>query len=266
MKFNRILLLLIGAAVLTSSCVSKKTFDALQAEKDDLAMKFEKLEADFASTKESQQAEIASLKEANMSLTNDKNSLNSGLADAKKEFEAKLAEIQGSLNDKQRQMDQLRGEINSAFATVESAVSSSNARINNLENFLYLDFDNDVNFRSGSARVSADDKETLESIANMLNTNPTLALIIEGHTDSQTMNADAAYASNMELSFARANAVVKKLVKMGVNPAQLIPAGRGEYAPIADNESAEGRKQNRRTEAIVVPNIGTLYRVYKSGK
>lgn len=263
MKLNiNLFVLIIGIATLAASCVSKKSFDALQAEKDDLAMKLEKLQTDFDSANENQQQEIAALKESNSSLSTQKDAINADLEKVRGDFESKLSEVQSDVDDKQRQLDALKGEINSAFADVEQAVTSSNARINEIENFLYLDLDDEVNFRSGSAIVSPSDEETLQTLADMLNGNPNVALIIEGHTDSRSISNED-YSDNWDLSVSRATAVVRKLIKMGVNPEQLIASGRSEFMPMDDNTTADGRKNNRRTEAILVPNIGKLYRVAK---
>ncbi len=264
MKFNtQLITLFIGVCILSISCVSKKSFDALQAEKDELAMKLDKLQADFDSSKSSQEAEIAALKDANTNLSSQKTALNADLEKAKSDFDMKLAKVQESVDDKQSQLDNLRGEINAAFADVENAVAGSNARINEIENFLYLDLNDELDFRSGSARVDPNDKETLQMLANMLTGNPNVAMIIEGHTDSKQILDGKQYKDNWDLSVSRATAVVRKLIDMGVNPDQLIASGRAEFMPTGDNTTAEGRAENRRTEAILVPNIGKLYRVTK---
>jgi chemotaxis protein MotB len=262
MKSYKVLFtLIVGIGLLTSSCVSKKSFDALQSEKDELAMQLEKLQADFDATKANQDSEISSLKDANMSLSSQKSSLDADLAQTKKDMNSKISAVQADVDDKQTQLDALRAEINSAFADVDAAVAGSNARISEMENFLYLDLENDVDFSSGSTRVSADDTETLETLANMLKNNPKVALIIEGHTDSKKVLDGKAYKDNWDLSVARATEVIRKLVSMGVNADQLIASGRAENMPVADNDSADGRAQNRRTEAILVPNVGKLYKL-----
>lgn len=267
MKLNRTLLLLVfGLAIISVSCVSKKSFDALQSEKDDLAMKLDKLQSDFDASKTAQEAEIMSLKDSNSSLTSQKQALDADLKKTKTDFESQITEVKSSVDDKQRQLDALRGEINTAFADVEQAVAGSNARINEIENFLYLDLNDEINFRSGSANVDPNDEETLKTLADMLAKNPKVALIIEGHTDSKGVLSGKKYDDNWDLSVSRATAVVRKLIKMGVNPEQLIASGRSQYMPATDNDTAEGRNQNRRTEAILVPNIGKLYRVYKNGE
>ena len=260
-SFKTLLALVLGIALVSTSCVSKKSFEALQGEKDDLGMKLEKLQADFDATKTSQDSEIASLKQANANLSTQKSSLDADLMATKKEMDSKIAEVQANVDDKQAQLNALRAEINSAFAEVDNAVSGSNARIKEVENFLYLDVANEVDFKSGSTRVSGDDTETLEMLANMLKGNPSVALIIEGHTDDKQILDGKAYKDNWDLSVARATEVIRALIDMGVDPDQLIASGRGENMPVADNETADGRAQNRRTEAILVPNIGKLYKL-----
>ena len=267
MTLNKTLLTLaLGIALISTSCVSKKSFNALQTENGELAMKLDKLQSEFDAAKKSQDSEIMSLKDANSSLSSQKQTLDSDLMKTKNQFNSEIAAIKSSVDDKQRQLDALRGEINSAFADIEQAVTSSNAKINEIENFLYLDLNDEINFRSGSASVDPNDEETLKTLADMLAKNPKVALIIEGHTDSKGVLSGNKYDDNWDLSVSRATAVVRKLIKMGVNPEQLIASGRSEFMPATDNGTAEGRKQNRRTEAILVPNIGKLYQVYKNGE
>ena len=91
---------MVVGALLSSSCVSKKSFDELQGQKDELAMKLEKLQADFDATKASQEAEIASLKDANMDLTSQKNALDADLANTKAEMDSKISAVQAEMDDK----------------------------------------------------------------------------------------------------------------------------------------------------------------------
>ena len=92
----------------------------------------------------------------------------------------------------------------------------------------------------------------------MLSGNPALQLIIEGHSDNVPVKAGVAYSDNWDVSLARAKSVVSKLVKMGVNPNQLLPTGRGEFDPLTSDNTAESRKMNRRVDFIVMPDLGTL--------
>ena len=84
---------------------------------------------------------------------------------------------------------------------------------------------------------------------------------IEGHTDTKPIHT-ARFADNWDLSVIRATSVVRILTKdYGVNPLQIVPSGRGEYMPVADNESAEGRSKNRRTEIIIAPKLDELLEI-----
>ncbi|WP_368321423.1 flagellar motor protein MotB, partial [Parabacteroides distasonis] len=81
---------------------------------------------------------------------------------------------------------------------------------------------------------------------------------IEGHTDSKPINT-AQFKDNWDLSVIRATSVVRILTKdYGVNPLQIQPCGRGEFMPVADNETADGRSKNRRTEIIMAPKLDKL--------
>ena len=116
-------------------------------------------------------------------------------------------------------------------------------------------------FESGSARVDKRGKEALAKLAEVLNKQSDIDVYIEGHTDSKPINT-AQFKDNWDLSVIRATSVVRILTKdYGVNPLQIQPSGRGEYMPVADNESAEGRSKNRRTEIIMAPKLDKLYQM-----
>lgn len=256
-----------GAFVLViltlSSCVSKKNFLALQSEKDELATNIEKMRMDL-------QTQINDLQQQNVVLTQDKDNLNEDLVNLETQLtdtEEKVKEVEFNLKEKQYQISQLWNEMDAAFTGVEEAMTTSNERIKELENFLYLDLDEVPGFESGSDNVSADDTETLRKIADMLLENPAVTMVIEGHTDSRPTKSDK-YRDNWDLSVSRATQIVRKLIELGVNPKQLIASGRGEYMPkVSDDENnPEAQEANRRTEFIIVPNIGKIYKVYKNRK
>ena len=100
-----------------------------------------------------------------------------------------------------------------------------------------------INFETGSDVLSASSYEVLDRVVSLMNLNNNYKLVIEGHTDSQG-NDDL----NMKLSEKRANAVKNYLVSKGVDATRLTAVGYGETKPIADNETTEGRAQNRRVE------------------
>jgi len=251
MKIKIIVLL---AVATLASCVSNKKFNELQAEKD-------ALDASLMDVKE----KVSMLEEQNVELTAEKDKLSGEISNVQTELtsaKGQLMSVEKSVEEKQGQIDELRSEVRGAFSGVESAVTESNARIKELEDMLYVELDDSINFSTASARVDPDDKEVLDKIASMLKSNPNLHFIVEGHADKRSINTDK-YKDNWDLSAARSIAVVRKLIDLGVEPTQLTAAGRAEHAPIADGDDRESLSKNRRTELIVVPNIGKLYQYHK---
>lgn len=255
MKLKAMKGLLLGACALTLvSCVSTKKFDALQAEKDELAQNLATV-----------QSQVKDLQAQNEKLNMEKNAMGEDLSGVKQELQqtqTRVSAVQGELNDKQSQIDRLNREIRAAFSDIESAVSTTGERVKEIENALYIDMKDTVSFRTASAAISAEDQEAIERIANMLKEHPNLHLVIEGNADKRSIN-NARFKDNWELSAARSIAVVRKLIDMGVDPAQLTAAGRAEFNPTADGVDA--LDANRRIELMVMPKIGTLYKISKEG-
>lgn len=256
MNIKRLPLGLLIIALALGSCVSKKKFTELEEERASLASSLENLEK-----------KVAMMEETNQQLAAEKDELSEkvGMVESKlKSTEDQVMAVNKSVEEKQSQINMLRDEIQNAFADVEQAVSQSGQRITELEDMLYLDLEEPINFSTGSARLNREDMETLEELAEMLKGAPNMNLIIEGHTDDRPINNDE-YSDNWELSVARSVTIVRKLIDLGVNPKQLTAAGKGEFHPKVtdDPTSTETRAANRRTEVIVVPKIGKLYQMSK---
>jgi chemotaxis protein MotB len=106
-------------------------------------------------------------------------------------------------------------------------------------------------FDSGSALVRPDSIPTLQAISEMLQSTA-LPILVEGHTDNTPIHT-AQYPSNWELSTSRATSIVSYLIEtMKYEPTRLSAAGYGEYRPVADNGTIEGRAQNRRVDIVVL--------------
>ena len=104
-------------------------------------------------------------------------------------------------------------------------------------------------------------QDVLAKLAEVLNKQSDIDVYIEGHTDSKPINT-AQFKDNWDLSVIRATSVVRILTKdYGVKPLQIQPCGRGEFMPVADNETADGRAKNRRTEIIMAPKLDKLYQM-----
>ena len=114
-------------------------------------------------------------------------------------------------------------------------------------------------FNTGSHRLSAKADNVLKKLADVINSEPSLDVMVEGHSDSRTINT-VNIADNWDLSVLRSTSVVRKLQsKYNVAPEKLIAAGRSSYQPIATNDSAENRSKNRRTKIIILPNIDKFF-------
>ena len=111
-------------------------------------------------------------------------------------------------------------------------------------------------FNSGSYRVNPKANNLLQRLADVINSEPAMEVLIEGHTDARTVKPGAHIKDNWELSVERSTAVIRKLQdEFGVAPEKLIAAGRSSYAPISDNDTEEGRSKNRRTRIVILPNL-----------
>ena len=128
---------------------------------------------------------------------------------------------------------------------------------------VYVSLDSKLMFASGSWTVSKEGNEAIANLAKVLEENPDLNIMIEGHTDNDPYNGKADVRDNWDLSVMRATAILKLLLKNGPNidPARVEACGHGEYAPKASNDTQAGKAQNRRTEIILTPNLDKLYKI-----
>ncbi len=114
-------------------------------------------------------------------------------------------------------------------------------------------------FDSGSYSVSSKANNILQKLANVINSEPSIEVMVEGHTDARYINTFYA-ADNWDLSVLRATSVVRMLQKTyKVAPEKLIAAGRSSYLPVASNDSKEDRAKNRRTRIVILPNINKFF-------
>jgi len=127
---------------------------------------------------------------------------------------------------------------------------------------VYVDISDKVLFKTGSFDVSDKAKAVLSKVATVLKAQPDLEYMVEGHTDNVSMNGNDLMQDNWDLSVKRATTIVRLLQKQyGLNPAQLVAAGRSEYKPIADNSTAEGKARNRRTRIVVLPQLDQFFKL-----
>jgi chemotaxis protein MotB len=136
------------------------------------------------------------------------------------------------------------------FKSNELTVTTKNGRV-------YVSLQESLLFPSGSAVVNPKGKEALGQLAQVLNTNPDINVLIEGHTDSIPIRGR--FEDNWALSVARATSIVRILTDTyGVDPTRVTAAGRSKYEPVDTNDTPEGRAHNRRTEIILEPKLDEL--------
>lgn len=282
MKKNIIVLV---AGVLTFSCVSKKKFVALEQEhgrvKTELAKS--KVENEELNGKLSTiQERVDRFNEKISSLTNEVGVLQ----DAN---DKKFMTVDGTIisNEARRNMNNtlatmdpsrlsyaktLKDSMNLAVAyNLEKSVDLSDLEegddvlINVDDAVVQISISDKMLFRSGSYRVSSKADRILKKLADVINSEPSIDVMIEGHTDAQKIKAGAGIRDNWDLSVLRATSVVRKLQdKYNVIPEKLIASGRSSYQPITENETSEGRSRNRRTRIYILPNVDKFFAMMAS--
>ncbi len=238
------------AALALPSCVSKKKFDQLQEEKNSLAStlaesqeKVKMLEDKIANLESELAAETNKLAGELDKIRKDLDAARADLASTKKSLEAKEAEIA-----------KIKQDVKDAFGI------SSDVAVTEDGGNTVIKLDNTVNYSSGSSSLNRKSREAITSLANTLKNNPNMRVLIEGHADSDRFSAESGM-DNWQLSVNRAMVVVKRLIRNGVKPEQLVVAGRGDTAPVAPNDSRDGKAQNRRTVAKPDPNTGKIFNI-----
>ena len=254
MKFTiKVAVLGLFAVSTLTSCVSNKKYNELLDEKEALAKS-------LAETQEN----LKMLEEEKDQLMQEKDNLANEVESMKADLEATKAEIdqvKQMIAAKDAEIAKIKGDVESAFSAYEEA----GLTITEENDMIYVSMPEKVLFRSGSARLDSDDKAVITKLADILKKDPNLSVIVEGHTDDQKLVQGAAYSDNWDLSVARSVAVVRQLVKSGVDPSQVTAAGSGEHVPAKTTapKSADTRQANRRTEFIIVPDLENLFNYYK---
>jgi chemotaxis protein MotB len=172
------------------------------------------------------------------------------------EEEQRLAQMRQLMDQQKQAIENLRQKMTNAlvnFKPEELTVSIKNGKV-------YVSLQENLLFPSGSAEVNPRGKEALGKLAQALNTNPDISVMIEGHTDSIPIHGK--YEDNWALSVARATSIVRVLTDTyKVDPTRVTASGRSKYEPVEGNETPEGRSKNRRTEIILSPKLDELMKL-----
>jgi chemotaxis protein MotB len=178
--------------------------------------------------------------------------LKADLDDAK----AETAELTGKLAEAEKEMASVSKTKSTLEEEMRAALQSKDITISQLQGKLTVNILDHVLFDSGEGALKPEGQEVLRRLAGVLAAHTNRALHVVGHTDNVPIRAAARsrFASNWELSTARATAAVRFLHEQaGVNPKQLGALGYGEFHPVADNATPEGRAKNRRIAVVILP-------------
>lgn len=230
---------------------TKANYDALKASYDALE---KNSSAAIAANSQKNRELLAQLEAKEQALAAE----NQRLEKLKKELEDRsnrVAELEKVIADKDAAMTALKEAISRALTDFEGkglTVEQRNGKV-------YVSMENKLLFNSGSWAVGTDGKRAVYQLGTVLGDNPDIAVLIEGHTDNVPYQGNSQLSGNWDLSTKRATAIVNILREnANINPENLTAAGRGEYAPVATNDSAEGRAKNRRIEVILTPKLDEL--------
>mgnify|MGYP000973728940 FL=1 len=274
---KKITLFTLLTLLLCTSCVTKKKF--MQAEmaatisKDSL----QGLLTDCRNTGNQMSVQIKNLMRDTTKMGNSirqyQSMLNVNMTEQEK-LNALLNQKKNELNERECTINELQQMINAQnekvrklLSSVKDALlgfSSDELTVREKDGKVYVAMSDKLLFQSGSARLDKRGEEALGKLAEVLNKQTDIDVFIEGHTDNKPINT-VQFKDNWDLSVIRATSVVRILIKnYNVNPLQIQPSGRGEYMPVDDNETAEGRSKNRRTEIIMAPKLDKLFQMLQS--
>ncbi len=282
MKTKSILLTVLSPLLLTSCLVSKKSFDLAEQgrlaalySRDSLAnllassrqeagnldivrSALEKDTAALGKTIRSYQGLLASSNRENERLNSELNTHKEQLGENEKTI-LQLQEMVKEQNQRVKGLlDNVKGALN-GFSSDELTVREEGGKV-------YVAMSDKLLFESASANVNEQGKEALGKLSEVLNKQTDIDIYIEGHTDSIPIRT-AIFRDNWDLSVIRATSVVRILTETHqVSPLQIQPCGRGEFHPVADNATPEGRSRNRRTEIIIAPKLDKLYQMLEQGQ
>ncbi len=268
-------ILILGSALVLSSCVSKSKYTTLQDQYNETSDELSKTRMELAAcldNKKNASKEIDYLKKTNYQLLKNIGNMSTLSKKEAENLERSLEQIK----EKDLTIQSLQEAINKrdsvTFALVTSlkgatvGIDDEDISINVEKGVVYVSISDKLLFTSGSSKLSKEALAVLGKVAQVLKSQPELEFMVEGHTDNKAVRQGASFEDNWELSAERAASVVRVLEKdFSIKPERMTVAGKGEYAPVASNDSAEGRAQNRRTRIVILPKLDEFYSLIEEG-
>ncbi|WP_339883656.1 OmpA/MotB family protein [Polaribacter vadi] len=267
-------------AMITTSCVSKKKYVELEERHTNTIGTLQKTTLE----KEALEAKFAKIEERVVSYNDKINSLKSDNVSLQRDNEVKLDMVGNaaviSKRTKQKMLETLAKVDPAILANAKTLKDSLNIAVSyNLKKSIDTsDIENsddiEINIDQTVVMISVSDKllfntasynikrsayPLLEKLAKVIKSEPSMDVMIEGHTDSRTIN-NAVVQDNWDLSVKRATSIIRLLEnKYQVEGNRLIAAGRGSTMPLVENSSNENRARNRRTRIVILPNLDKFF-------
>jgi chemotaxis protein MotB len=293
MKANKTMFF-IAVSVFLFSCVSSKKFKTSQAQYGELQIKYSQLQGDLSNCNDTK----AELGRQRSGLENENASLNNRIADLNKQIDylkenntSALKQLQdmsvissSQAESIKRSMENIgakdtyiqtlqqqlahKDSLNMALVlNLKGAIGNmddQNINIKVDKGVVYIDISDKLLFKSGKYEVTEQAKTVLGKVAAVLKNQPDIEFMVEGHTDNVPYRSGV-LLDNWDLSVKRATAVVRILQNQyGLEPAKMAAAGRGEYRPVTDNTSAEGKAANRRTRIVILPQLDQFFKLLET--
>jgi chemotaxis protein MotB len=212
-----------------------------------------KLNRDFTQ----QQQQLLAIQD-NLDKTRKKNdSLSNSLA----EREKKVQELEQVLANKDKAVQELRTKISNAllnFKENDITVKVKNGKV-------YVSLAEQLLFKSGSVEVDSKGVTALQQLAKAIKDHKDIHIVVEGHTDNVPISKKSPYMTdNWDLSVMRATSITRILTRGGVSSNQITASGKGEFSPLAANDSPQNKQKNRRTEIIITPDLDELFKILET--
>jgi chemotaxis protein MotB len=289
MKLKPVLMFVVGSTLLFS-CVSSKKFKALTGKYDELSTSYTGVQNDLKTCRD----EKAELDRKRAQMETDMETLNKQIAFLKENNTQALKQLENLSVISSQQAESIKKsldnigakdlyiqDLQASMARKDSLnmalVMNLKGAIGNMDDqdinikvdkgVVYIDISDKLLFKSGSYNVTPKAKEVLGKVATVLKNQPDIEFMVEGHTDNVPYRTNAIIKDNWDLSVLRATTVVRMLQKdYGMDPAKIAAAGRGEYKPVADNGSVEGKAANRRTRIVILPQLDQFFKLLEPKK
>ncbi len=272
-------------AIFLVSCVSSKKFKKAQADYATLQAQYQQSQGSLAdcnnekaalsSQKSALETDIANLnKQIDLLKQNntqalkqleDMSVISSSQAESIKKSMENIGAKDAYIQTLQQQMAR-KDSLNMALVmNLKGAVGNLDDQDINIKvdkGVVYIDISDKLLFKTAKFDVTPQAKEVLGKVAAVLKNQPDIEFMVEGHTDNVEYKGAGYVLDNWDLSVKRATSVVRILQKQyGLDPAKMAAAGRGEFKPVADNSTAEGKATNRRTRIVILPQLDQFFKL-----